>query len=327
MHEYSRDEAVLQMNKWGGAGLAFVFVTDYEGGRFMLSPVEAVNPAEWLYSFRGRGNHSGSTKIGRKVEWSPLFPSFEAYERSFMKVRNALMAGDSYLCNLTCRVPLQTDLSMKEIFLSSAAPYRLWMKDRLVCFSPETFVRISGDGEISSFPMKGTIDASLPAARERLMADPKEAAEHATIVDLIRNDLSIVATHVRVARYRYVDVLQTNRGRLLQTSSKITGQLPEGWRARLGDILFSQLPAGSITGAPKRRTVEIIADAETYDRGFYTGVMGLFDGVSLDSAVMIRFIDKEEGRLFFKAGGGITSRSSCRSEYEEMKAKVYVQLC
>ena len=72
--------------------------------------------------------------------------------------------------------------------------------------------------------------------------------------------------------------------------------------------------------------MEIIAEAETYDRGFYTGVTGYFDGRKLDSAVMIRFLEEQDGRLVFKSGGGITSRSDLQSEYNEMKQKVYVPI-
>ena len=77
--------------------------------------------------------------------------------------------------------------------MRSKALYRCWMKEKFVCFSPEIFVRINREGLISSFPMKGTIDATRPNAEKELMENKKEAAEHATIVDLIRNDLSIIA--------------------------------------------------------------------------------------------------------------------------------------
>ena len=116
--------------------------------------------------------------------------------------------------------------------------------------------------------MKGTIDASLPDACRLLMDDRKEAAEHATIVDLIRNDLSMVSEQVTVTRYRYCDCLETNKGPILQTSSEICGVLPEDYLSHIGDILFRLLPAGSITGAPKPKTMEIIAEAENYERGF-----------------------------------------------------------
>ena len=136
----------------------------------------------------------------------------------------------------------------------------------------------------------------------------------------------IVPLLAHVERYRYADLLHTDRGDLWQTSSRITGQLPEDYRSHIGDILFSQLPAGSITGAPKPKTMEIIHQAEPFDRGFYTGVMGLYRDGNLDSAVMIRFIDKENGQLYFKAGGGITARSDWNKEYEEVIEKIYVPI-
>ena len=96
---------------------------------------------------------------------------------------------------------------------------------------------------------------------------------------------------------------------------------------RPGDVIFSQLPAGSITGAPKKKTVEVIAEAENYHRDFYTGVMGRWDNGELDSAVMIRFIDQCHGKLSFKAGGGITAKSNWKDEYHEVIEKVYAPIC
>lgn len=238
-----------------------------------------------------------------------------------------MLAGNSYLANLTCRIPIDTDLTLLDIFKRSKARYKIWLKDLFVCFSPETFIRINKEGIISSCPMKGTISCSVPNARKVLMGDVKEAAEHATIVDLIRNDLSKVATHVAVKRYRYVETLHTNCGDILQTSSEIVGQLPADYRNHLGDIIMDQLPAGSITGAPKRKTVEIIRQAEDYDRGFYTGVAGVCKDGVVDSCVLIRFIDKENGRLYFKAGGGITAKSDWKKEYHEIIEKTYVPIC
>jgi para-aminobenzoate synthetase component 1 len=107
-------------------------------------------------------------------------------------------------------------------------------------------------------------------------------------------------------------------------SSKITGNLPENYAAKIGDILFSMLPAGSISGAPKKKTVEIIREAENYDRGFYTGIFGFFDGKNLDSCVLIRFIENQNDRLVYKSGGGITFMSRAETEYQEMLKKVYV---
>lgn len=172
--------------------------------------------------------------------------------------------------------------------------------------------------------MKGTIDADIPSADEVILADEKEKAEHITIVDLIRNDLSLVAEHVHVSKFRYIDKIKTSNKDLLQVSSEITGTLPDDWSSRLGDVLVSLLPAGSISGAPKKKTVEIIAAAEQEKRGYYTGVFGYFDGQSLDSGVMIRFIERDNNQLYYRSGGGITTQSDAKTEYQEAIDKVYV---
>lgn len=323
----NKEEAVRYMNRLGFSGRPFIFVVDYKQEQVWIGETDAIDPEELLYDLNGFTNVILETVVlpDKQVVWHTDPVSYEAYSRSFRIVSDHIHAGNSYLVNLTCATPVQTNLTLKEVFACSHAPYKLWAKDRFVVFSPEIFVRIE-DGFIYSYPMKGTIDASLPDARERILADGKEEAEHATIVDLIRNDLSQVASEVTVTRYRYIDELLTNRGRLLQVSSEIRGKLDGSWQASLGEILFSLLPAGSITGAPKKKTMEIIAEAETYDRGFYTGVTGYFDGRKLDSAVMIRFLEEQDGRLVFKSGGGITSRSDLQSEYNEMKQKVYVPI-
>jgi para-aminobenzoate synthetase component 1 len=172
--------------------------------------------------------------------------------------------------------------------------------------------------------MKGTIDASFPNAEHVILSDPKEAAEHATIVDLIRNDISMVADKVWVERYRYIEPIETNQKKLLQVSSEIAGILPDEFDCEFGDLLLKLLPAGSISGAPKPSTLKIIKDAEGYERGYYTGIMGYFDGENFESAVMIRYIENQNGKLVFKSGGGITAQSDAHSEYQELIDKVYL---
>ena len=112
-----------------------------------------------------------------------------------------------------------------------------------------------------------------------------------------------MADDVKVDRYRYIDILHTNKGDILQTSSEISGRLPANYMKHLGDILESQLPAGSITGAPKDKTMQIIHEAEGYERGFYTGIMGICQNGELNSAVMIRFLEQGTDGMYFKAGG------------------------
>jgi para-aminobenzoate synthetase component 1 len=171
--------------------------------------------------------------------------------------------------------------------------------------------------------MKGTIDATLPNAKEILLNNQKEIAEHATIVDLIRNDLSLVAEDVTVTKFRFYEEIKTQTGVIGQISSEITGTLPDNYHAQIGDILFKLLPAGSISGAPKLKTVEIIQQVEQDERGYYTGVAGYFDGENLDSCVLIRYIDANK---IYRSGGGITFQSNLADEYKEMIDKVYVPI-
>lgn len=327
MEIIDRARAVARMNELGAQRVPFIFVVDYQAKQAIVLPECEVDSAELRYSFRGVGNAMQQKKpVAKQVEWYPLPPTKSEYKKSFDIVQQAMAAGEVTVVNLTCKVPLQTNISLQELFTYSDALYRLWVKDEFVCFSPEMFVRIE-HGEIASFPMKGTIDATLPNASEHLLNNPKEAAEHEQVVELIRQDLAQVASNIRIVRYRYIDRLETNKGPLLETSSEIRGTLPADFQEHLGDIIFSQLPAGSITGFPKSQAVEVIARAEGYDRRFYTGIMGRWDGSSLDTGVLIRFIDQEDGQLYFKAGGGITANSHCEAEYEEVIAKIYVPIC
>ena len=287
--------------------------------------LDEVDSKEVLFDFNGFTNHKKNLDLELREDFhfqkNPV--SFQVYQQKFDHVLKNLQAGNSFLVNLSVPTPIETDLSLREIFKFSKAPYRFWLKDQFVCFSPEIFIKIK-DKRISSFPMKGTIDASFPDAEKVILSDPKEAAEHATIVDLIRNDISIVAEKVWVERYRYIEPVQTHQKTLLQVSSEIAGILPDDFDGEFGDLLMKLLPAGSISGAPKPSTLQIIKDAEGYDRGYYTGVMGYFDGDNFESAVMIRYIENQDGKLVFKSGGGITAKSDAQSEYQEIIDKVYL---
>ena len=334
MHLHTKEQAVKQMNNWGLLRRPFIFIINYLQDASYVEEISSVDPTELLYNLNGFTNQSTSDKSNENfylnnkkeyIHWQSFPESSDIYRHSFNIVQRNIFAGNSFLTNLTCRTPIETNLTLQDIYFRSKAIYKLWLKDSFTVFSPEIFVRIH-QGKISSYPMKGTIDASIPDASQLLMDDPKEAAEHATIVDLIRNDLSMVANKVSVSRYRYIDTLQTNQGAILQTSSEIQGVLPEDYQEHLGEIIFKLLPAGSITGAPKKKTMQIIQEAENYDRGFYTGIMGYFDGENLDSAVMIRFVEQEGEKMYFKSGGGITCQSDVESEYNEMKQKVYVPI-
>ncbi len=321
---YTKHQAIELMNKWGGQQLPFFFMIDFE---LQKPVVYKLDELPGSIQFEMNGLKSSTFKFKSESDKPFSFEAdpikFKTYENAFVAVKKELNYGNSYLLNLTFPTFINTNLCLKSIFARSRAPYKLLIENEFVVFSPEPFVKIK-EGIISSYPMKGTLNASLPNAKQLLLTNPKEEAEHATIVDLIRNDLNKVATGVKVANYRYVEKIITSRKELLQVSSKIEGRLPDNHLSILGDIIFSLLPAGSISGAPKSKTVEIIKRIEASERGYFTGIVGIFDGSILDSGVLIRYIEQKNDEFVFRSGGGITAQSNGRTEYQELLDKVYV---
>ncbi len=311
------------MNYYGKHHIPFLFVIDYLAQRPFICPIKNI-PKTVLFSIGGHSNID-STKLQHrsKLNFDKNPIPYNTFLQSFATVQSHIKEGNSYLVNLTFPTSITTNYSLYDIFIHSNAPYKLLFNDQFVVFSPETFVTIH-NGFIYTYPMKGTIDASIPNAEERLMNDKKEFAEHITVVDLLRNDLAKVSFDITVEQFRYVSTVKTHKIILLQTSSKIRGTLHNDYHAHLGDIFASLLPAGSVTGAPKKKTVEIIKEAEIYERGFYTGVFGYYDGYNCTSAVMIRFIEHCNDTLVYKSGGGVTIYSNPVYEYNEMIEKVYV---
>ncbi len=320
----SKQHTIIKMNELGKARQPFVFLIDFDFQKPQVWEWDE-SRKHLLWQTPKHTNFEPLQKTTEPFSWEVCPVDYARYQKAFELVQHHLHGGDSYLLNLTMPSRVETNLSLDEIFYSSHSPYKIMLKNEFVCFSPEIFIRIE-NLEISSFPMKGTIDATLENAPFILKNDKKELAEHNTIVDLIRNDLSMVANQVQVKKYRYLDHIKSNRNELLQMSSQITGKLAPDYHENLGDIIARLLPAGSISGAPKKKTVDIIKAAENYDRGYYTGIFGVFDGENLDSCVLIRYLEQQNEQLIFKSGGGITFQSNCQQEYEEMVKKVYVPL-
>ena len=312
-------DIVEQMNSYGRSQTPFLFIIDFEMNRPQIFALDNI-PDNISYAIGEKAPSSAENII------IDAFPeSFELYNDKFDQVHQSIKQGDSYLLNLTCRTPIIASANLSQIYASAHAKYKLLYQDEFVCFSPEPFVKIENN-KIASFPMKGTIDATIPDARKIIDGNPKELAEHYTIVDLIRNDLSRVATDVNVDDFRYVERIETAHGALLQQSTAIYGLLKSDWENHIGDIFAALLPAGSISGAPKKKTLEIIQAAEGTERGNYTGVFGIYDGETIDSGVMIRYIEKEADQYYFRSGGGITHISDAQEEYQEMINKIYVPI-
>ena len=311
------------MNEYRRRKIPYLFIIDFDLANPVIIPLKEAESEGIFFCINGMANIKTSSNYKVKVQLTKEPVDFKIYDNAFKKVQQHLLNGNTYLTNLTFETPVQMNIDMRELFIRSRARFKLLYKDKFVVFSPESFISIIGN-EIATFPMKGTIDESVENASEVILHDRKEMAEHATITDLLRNDLSIIASDVRVERYRYIERLVTNNKSLLQVSSEIRGKLSDEMLEKPGDIFRALLPAGSISGAPKKKTVEIIKEVENHERGYYTGVFGYDNGIRIESGVMIRYIEQRDGRFYYKSGGGITSMSNAHSEYNEMIDKVYL---
>ena len=307
-----------KLDSLASAGEPFLFFTDFQASKFHVFKLSQLEENDIEFCFDENFSYK---KHNLSLQKFPL--SFGEYKKKFDKVIENIKAGNTYLFNLTAPTTLTCKHSLKEIFQAANAPFKLRYKNEFLCFSPERFITIVGN-TISTYPMKGTIDASTPDAEKIILQNAKEMAEHVMIVDLLRNDLGIIASDVKVEKFRYTEIINAGEKKLLHVSSKIDATLPHDWRDNLGEILKKLLPAGSISGTPKKKTVELIQQIEGYERGYFSGVFGVYDGQNLQSAVMIRFIENQNGTFVYKSGGGITHDSHTNDEYNELLDKIYI---
>ena len=321
MNWLDKENGFKQITKLAKNRTPFLFITSFDQQKIFAKPLDELDD-DIFYKLEDWRNYPVE-KCSKEFTFSKSPVDFSLYKKALDEVLEEIRSGNTYLLNLTFKTPVETNYSLKEVFTYARAKFKLYFKDEFICFSPERFVEIEGN-TIATYPMKGTIDANLPYAQETILADGKEMAEHVMIVDLMRNDLGIIGSEIKVEKFRYVEKIKAGKKELLQVSSKITAKLPSDWKNNLGTLLNQILPAGSISGTPKKSTVNIINHVEDYDRGFYTGVFGVFNGETLRSGVMIRFIEKEENSLVYKSGGGITIDSDANSEYEELIDKIYL---
>ncbi len=307
------------LNDYGKKKTPCLFIISFDKSDFYIKSLNEIDSDVLFEIEKSPSSHH------KPISYSFTPPSYKEYKKAFDQVIENIKKGNTYLFNLTFPSKFETTQDLKTIYQISDARFKLYFKDKFICFSPERFVNIK-DNKIYTYPMKGTIDAKIKDAKQKILSNQKEMAEHVMVVDLLRNDLNMVSKKVKVEKFRYIDKIKAGERELLQVSSKISGELEDGWQSRLGTIISTLLPAGSITGTPKKETTRLIKEIESYDRGFFSGVFGVFDGESLDSAVMIRFIEKKDNKLYYKSGGGITIDSDAKSEYNELQEKVYVPI-
>jgi len=321
MHWLTRENGFKKINTLGSKQEPFLFIISYDKTKIFAQPLADLDE-NIFYKLEDWRNYPVK-KREKDFTFSKSPIDFSTYQKAMEEILEEIRSGNTYLLNLTFKTPVESNFSLEEIFTYARAKFKLYFKGEFICFSPERFVDIHGN-TIATYPMKGTIDANLPHAKESILNNEKEMAEHVMIVDLMRNDLGIIGSEVKVEKFRYVDKIKAGKKELLQVSSKITAKLETDWRDNIGTLLDQLTPAGSITGTPKKSTTQIIERVENYERGFYTGVFGVFDGEDLRSGVMIRFIEKSNGKLLYKSGGGITIDSDAQSEYEELIDKIYL---
>ncbi|MBC7766229.1 MAG: anthranilate synthase component I [Hyphomonadaceae bacterium] len=245
------------------------------------------------------------------------------------KAKQYIKDGDIFQVVLSQRLTIQTDLDPLKVYralrIINPSPYMYYLKFddyALVGASPEMLVRVT-DGVVRTCPIAGTKprgkdeqeDAQIAAA---LLADEKEIAEHNMLVDLGRNDIGKVSKFgtVEVTDYKHIE----KYSHVMHVVTNVKGTLAEGKDAY--DALMAVMPAGTLSGAPKVRAMEIIDELENVKRGCYGGAIGYigFDG-SLDSCITIRTVVFKNGTAYLQAGAGIVADSIPASEYEETLSK------
>jgi para-aminobenzoate synthetase component 1 len=250
------------------------------------------------------------------------FPDVLWHQRAVTRIQRHLRVGDAYQVNLTGFASARCDLDPFAAFLDQSrrnpvafAAFLRTEEAAISSHSPELLLRLHGD-RAETAPIKGTT-AEGPGDAESLAASPKDTAEHIMIVDLCRNDLGISADYGSVEVSALMEPMRL--ARLVHLVSRIEARIPVERRHR---ILHDLFPGGSITGAPKRRAMEIIAEVELGRRGPYTGSFGYVDvGGFADWNIAIRTAVWQNGRVAFGCGGGIVLDSVAEQEHEEAVLK------
>ncbi len=265
---------------------------------------------------------------GTGARFEPL-TSKEHFLSAVAQTREAIAAGEVYQAVISQRWTAPLELDPFDVYRAlrtlNPSPYLFYLETReasLLGSSPEMLVRCRGR-EVETRPIAGTVargrspeeDAALAAG---LLADPKERAEHVMLVDLARNDLGRVCEigSVRVPRYASVEKFS----HVQHLVSEVHGTLAPG--ASAADVLRACFPAGTLTGAPKIRAMELIDELESARRGVYGGAVGYFDAAgNCDMAIAIRTAVVEKGVCRIQAGAGIVADSVPEKEYAEAEAK------
>jgi para-aminobenzoate synthetase component 1 len=270
-----------------------------------------------------------------RADYSKQFSGFEQslsraeYESGVTQVLEFIRGGHTYQLNYSIRYTLnEAELDMKQLFYSL---YRKWPAQFYASFqissfdilstSPELFLRVQ-NGNVLSQPIKGTLsfDEYSPELEKLVTDSPKESAELSMIVDLMRNDISTCCEYGSVTVENHKSIFVVDK--LLQMYSDVHGKLKAD--CDVVDLLWETLPGGSVTGCPKKRSLEIIDVLEPHRRDVYCGSFVVFDGPQdMESSIAIRtgYLDKKDKKFHFFTGSGIVVDSDPKKEYKETVAK------
>ncbi len=191
----------------------FLFVISFDTKKIFAQPLNDLD-GDIYYKLEDWRNYPVE-KCTKPFTFSKFPVDFNTYKKALDEVLEEIRSGNTYLLNLTFKTPIESNFTLQEIFTYARAKFKLYFKDEFICFSPERFVEIENN-TIATYPMKGTINAHLPDAKESILADKKEMAEHVMIVDLMRNDLGIIGSDIKVEKFRYVEKIKAGEKELLQ---------------------------------------------------------------------------------------------------------------
>lgn len=271
---------------------------------------------------------SQQTDNAATEEWSTPFPQ-QNFEQAVSRIREYIAQGDVFQVNLSLRQQRKLDSAPEEVYewlrLMNPSPYMGLLRTpnfQLISGSPELLVKLSGE-QISTRPIAGTRRRGATAELDKAMAEElctneKERAEHIMLVDLERNDIGRVAAYgsVQVPELMTIEYYS----HVMHLVSQVEGRLAAGYSAY--ELIAATFPGGTITGAPKVRTMEIIEELEPVRRGPYTGSMGWIDyNGDMELNIIIRTLVAKDGMGYVQAGAGIVIDSDPYREYRESRSK------
>ncbi|MYD04785.1 MAG: aminodeoxychorismate synthase component I [Acidimicrobiia bacterium] len=327
-------EAESRAGAWVAGYIAYEAAPAFDQ-RLVVREAKSELPLVWFAAFRSAAAHPAGG--GEYYRLDSLRPEIgqEEYSRRIETIRDLIRVGDTYQTNFTFRLRGRYEGDLRSLYADLGAAQRggyhallTGGRHTVVSASPELF--FSWDGRrIESRPMKGTVprgrwEQEDSRYRQRLLTSAKDRAENVMIVDLLRNDLG------RVARFGSVGVERLFEVERYETVWQMTSTVAAQTRPEVGlfDILAAMFPCGSVTGAPKVRTMEIIRDLEVSPRGVYCGAIGLLappgsgrPRAEFSVAIRTLVADQVGGEVEYGVGGGVVYESTPNREYQEAMVK------